>query len=251
MAFFEGTVKEFNRFLGAYARLKVAFLASRYKKQLGKCEDCGAVTNLEAAHIKGNERRLIIGNILREFTEDELIKIDLNEFENKFTVSHTPIESTIRILCKDCHRRYDKIEGEAEENNEISMSESAVIEKLIYEQMNKSKAVKVAATKITSLLSSNTIFSNINAAKDMWWLEPSNDKFKNKLHIILNNDNTQQLYIFQIPANTISNPASYFIQRNDRFRSNCSDIYIVVSSSKFVDKKGFDFSKYLIETIEY
>ncbi len=40
-----------------YARIKVMLLASKYKKQIGKCEDCGSITKgLEAPHVTGSER---------------------------------------------------------------------------------------------------------------------------------------------------------------------------------------------------
>ena len=253
MAKFEGTIKEFTKFIGAYARIKVMHISSKHKRKIGKCEDCGILKSLDAAHINGKGRPLMIANILSEFIEDDIIRIDLNEFEQRFISDHQPIESTIRILCKDCHRKYDKVVNEkGEGSEEISIDEGAIIEKLINDQMNKSKAIKIARTSnLTSLTNSNTIFSNINAAQGIWWLEPNNDKFKSDLHIILNNDRDQKLHIFKIPANIISDPTIHFIQRNDSFRTNCSDIYIPVSLTKFVDKKGFGFTKYLIETIEY
>ena len=253
MAIFEGTIKEFAKYLGAYAKLKVAFLASNYKRKIGKCEDCDSITKgLEAAHIKGKERVLLVSKILGEFLQDDVIKIDLNEFEERFIAAHQPIESTIRVLCKECHRKYDRVIKEIGENNKKDFTdEGALIQRLVNDQMNKSKAVKILNTKnLTSLTSSNTIFSNINAAQDIWWLEPNNDRFKSDLCIILNNDRDQKLHIFKITANIISDPTIYFIQRNDSFRTNCSDIYIPVSLTKFADKK-FDFTKYLIETIEY
>ena len=77
MAQFEGTIKEFRKFLGPYARLKVAFIASKHKKLIGKCEDCGELNGLDAAHVKGKGRALIIANILSEFIDENVIKIDL------------------------------------------------------------------------------------------------------------------------------------------------------------------------------
>ena len=254
MAQFEGTIKEFTKFIGAYARLKVAFMAANYKKQKGKCEDCGIVNSLDAAHIKGRGRALIIANILSEYLEDDRIKIDLNEFEQKFVDAHLPIESSIRVLCKECHRKYDKqINEERPTIRKASIvDEGTTIENLVKNQMNKSKAMHIAYTRnLTSLTNSNTIFSNIINAQDGWWLQPFNDKFKTDLHIILNDDRAHRLYIFKLPANTITNPSSHFKQRNDKYRANCSDIYISTSGTTFREKNGFDFSKYLVEKIEY
>ncbi len=253
MAQFEGTVKDFTKFIGPYARLKVAFLAAKYKKQIGKCENCGNRNSLDAAHIKGRSRSLLIANILSEFIEDDVIQIDLNEFEERFVNAHLPIESTIRVLCKQCHGEYDK--GSKEESQVIEKrsvaEESATIEILIKDQMNKSKAIKLSSTTPGTFTSSNTIFSNIIGVHDGWWLEPHNDKFKNTLHMILNDGRTRRLYFFTIPANTITNPSLHFKQRNDRFRTNCSDIYIPLSGTKFGEKNGFDFTPFLVKEIPY
>ena len=255
MAKFEGTIKEFTKFVGAYARLKVSFISAKYKKEKGTCEECGVSNSLESAHIKGKGRAFIIANILSEFIEDDIIRIDLNEFEERFIDSHFPIESTIRILCRECHRKYDNENVEAKKNSTKKLSrndESALIESLIKNQMNKSKAMNIINEKnISSLINSNTIFSNVITRLDSWWLQPENDKFKNDLHIILNDYKASKFYIFKLFANTITNPANHFKQRNDKYRADCSDIYIPLSGIKFAEKNGFDFSTYLIEKINY
>jgi hypothetical protein len=254
MAHFEGTIKEFTKFVGPYTRLKVAFMATKYKKQKGKCEDCDGTVNLDAAHVKGNERPLLIAKILSEFFEDDIVKINLEEFEQRFMDSHLPIETTIRILCKECHRKYDrkkKILSEMSEDLE-SIKETDLIEKLVNAQMNKSKAIKLASTKSGSrLMDSNTIYSNIVTAQNGWWLQPNNDKFKNELFMILHDDRSKKLYCFRIPANTITHSERHFNQRNDKYRSNCSNIYIPTSGILFKEKNGFDFSPYLFDTIFY
>ena len=254
MAQFEGTIKEFTKFVGAYARLKVAFISAKYKKQIGKCEECGVSNLLDAAHIKGKGRALIIANILSEFMEDDIIRIDLNEFEERFIDYHLPIESTIRILCRQCHRKYDQEDEEGKINTkDLSVSnENVLIERLIKEQMNKSKAMMILNERRPgSLTNSNTIFSNIITRHNGWWLQPENDKFKSDLHIILNDIKGCNVYIFKLPANTIPDPAKHFKQRNDKYRANCSDIYIPASGTKFAEKNGFDFSIFLVEKVDY
>jgi hypothetical protein len=254
MTEFAGTIKEFTKFIGPYARIKVAYIAANYKKQKGKCEDCGVTNSLDAAHIKGKGRALIIANILSEFIEDDIIKIDLNEFEQKFVHAHLPIESTIKILCKECHRKYDKVikEEKVISKKTSIVDEGIIIENLIKNQMNKSKAMQIAYSKsLTGLTNSNTIFSNIISVQDGWWLQPFNDKFKNDLYIMLNDERSHKLYVFKLPANTIINPSLHFKQRDDKYRTNCSDIYISTSGIRFLEKNTFDFNKFLIEEIEY
>lgn len=165
-----------------------------------------------------------------------------------------PIESTIRVLCKECHRKYDKIiKEETPISKKTSIEEeSVIIENLVKNQMNKSKAMKlVQSGNLTTLTNSNTVFSNIIYVQDGWWLQPSNDKFENDLHIILNDDRSHRLYIFKLPARSITNPSHHFKQRNDKYRINCSDIYISTQKTLFREKNGFDFSKFLVEKIEY
>ena len=77
------------------------------------------------------------------------------------------------------------------------------------------------------------------------------DKFENDLHIILNDDRSNKLYIFKLPPKSITNPSSHFKQRNDKYRANCSDIYISIMGTLFREKNGFDFTKFLIEKIGY
>ena len=199
----------------------------------------------------------MIANILSEFIEDDIIRIDLNEFEQRFINSHLPIDSTVRILCKDCHRVYDKVIKEEipinpPESNIAEDEESDFIEKIIKNKMNRSKAIAlVRSTNLASLLNSNAIFSNISSAYDFWWLQPHNDKFQKELYFILNDEKSKALYVFKLPANTIRNPEYHFNQRNDKFRTHCSDIYIPVSGTKFADKKGFDFTEFLLKKLEY
>jgi len=262
MAQFEGTISEFTRFLGSYCRIKVMQITTKYKKGIGKCEECNSTTKqLEAAHIKGKERPLIISNILSQFIENDIVKVDLKEFQERFIEAHMPLESTIRILCTDCHRNYDKINavqdyipeaGSMEDEavvQKLEASETKAIEKLIKETLNKSRAIAIVNERSGSRLSnSNTLFSNINSAVDVWWLEPYNEKFKPGFNFILNYPENRALFHFYLPPNTIEDPVLSFYQRND---SDYSKIYIPKSTSKFIDKKGFDFGKYLVREIKY
>ena len=265
MAQFEGTIVEFMRFIGPHARIMVWNITQKHRKKVGKCEECASSIKLEAAHIKGKERPVLIANILSQFKEDEVIRIDLNEFEERFIEAHLPIESTIRILCNVCHKKYDNLNqghkivtevteiDNPAEFDKYSIEEAKIVQNLINEkEMDKTKAINISKTKsLTTLHLSNTLFSNINAGQNVWWLEPNNKKFTSDLYFILNNDRSKMLYIFKLPANTIRKPADHFNQRNDNYRTNCSDIYIPVSGIKFSDKRGFNFNKYLIEKIEY
>lgn len=252
MATFEGTIQEFTRYIGPYTRIKVSQIASKHKKVIGKCEECGISASLDAAHVRGKERPILIANILAEFMEDGIIKVDINEFVPRFIEAHLPLESCIRILCKNCHREYDASEKKNKDKKQGKVDEGKLIERIVNNQMNKSKAIVLARQNhLTTLSNTNTIFSNVVSNSDRWWLEPANDKFKSELNIILNNSNSDYLYIFQIPGKVISDPALNFKQRNDKYRKDCSDIYIPVSDVSFVEQNGFDFGVFLKDKIAY
>lgn len=258
MAEFKGTIREFTKYIGAYCRLKVSFMSAKHKKLIGKCEKCGANNSLESAHVRGHERPLIISNILSQYVEDEQVNINLDEFEERFVAAHMPIEKIIKILCTSCHRSYDNInlnidiDIEAEtENKSLIMenNENIEIEKLIKDTLNKTEAIKIINKQTqTQVNNSNTLFSNINAAVDVWWLEPNNEKFKTGFNFLLNSTDDRILYHFYLPANIVTNPKLIFYQRGD---SDYSKIFIPKSTNSFLDNKGFDFKKYLIERVSY
>lgn len=256
MAQFEGTVSEFTKYLGSFCRIEVMRVTTKYRKTKGKCEDCGTTENLEAAHIKGKERPLIISNILSQFIENDKLIIDLNEFQERFIEAHLPVENVIRILCRGCHREYDRSNPSANIRTEIEQTieqplvkESKEIEKLIHNTLNKSAAIDIINKKSGSKLNNaNTLFSNINSAVDVWWLEPNNEKFKTGFDFLLNYPDNRTLFHFNIPGNIILKPRDLFYQRQD---SDYSKIFIPKSESEFLDKKGFNFNKYLAGRFTY
>jgi hypothetical protein len=130
--------------------------------------------------------------------------------------------------------------------------ESVIIENLVNSAMNKSKAMQLAYKANHPFLNnSNTIFSNIIDAHQGWWLQPFNNKFEKDLYIILHESRSKKLYLFKISPNAINSPSKHFKQRNDKYRANCSDIYIPTSGLNFREKNGFDFTPFLVETIPY
>jgi hypothetical protein len=262
MAYFEGNIAEFTRYIGSYCRIKVMHITTKYRKQKGSCEECNSADKqLEAAHVRGKERPLIISNILSEYIQDGIIRVDLDEFSERFVDAHFPLEQFIRILCKDCHRAYDRTKPVSDdlpspENaldeikiNEFDKKEAELIEKSIRNTLNKSDAIQLTNKHAgTNLNNANTLFSNINAAVDVWWLEPHNERFKSGFDFLLNYPDTKTLFYFHMKPGIITNPTGTFYQRGD---SDYSKIFIPKSAIKFIDKKGFDFGKYLVREIKY
>ena len=107
MASFIGSNKEFRRYIGPRLRNLVQQITKNHKAEIAACEHCGTAKNLESAHVKGRDRNEIIDLVLEEFTTNGIITVDLSVFEEKFKEEHHPIEKSILILCRNCHKKYD------------------------------------------------------------------------------------------------------------------------------------------------
>lgn len=125
MASFIGTRKEFKRFIGPRLRNLVNIRTKAYRIGIANCNHCGSPDHLESAHVRGRDRNQIIDALLKRFTHDEVVTIDLAKFEQLFVSEHEPIERTILILCRDCHGKYEAVTIEAEPSIEYEFSEKA------------------------------------------------------------------------------------------------------------------------------
>jgi hypothetical protein len=113
--------------------------------------------------------------------------------------------------------------------------------------MNKQDAIDYINKKIkTELSGGNTIFSNPGSSLDLWWLEPSNEKFKTGFYFILNNTDKKKLLLFKIPKGVINNSA--FRQREEK---GVSQIIIPISDTQYIDRKGFNLTRFLVNEIAY
>ena len=107
MATFIGTNKELRRYIGPRLRNLVQQITKAHKAVISACEHCGSSENLESAHLRGRDRNEIIDFVASAFTTNGIVTIDLGVFEEQFKVEHEPIEKSILILCRLCHRDYD------------------------------------------------------------------------------------------------------------------------------------------------
>lgn len=258
MAEFTGTIQEFTTFIGGYSRNKVQSITRKYRKDKKKCEECSSKTkHLHAAHIRGKERPKIIADILSNHIANDIVHVDLMEFEEKFIAAHTPIHETIRILCHSCHVKYDRLEAgsdviyEQEEANEevAAKQEADATEEHIKLSMSKTSAIQFVASKINQPLSnSNVVFANSNKTVSVWWLEPGIEKFKEDLYLILNDSLRNTLNVFKIPSKTID-PADHFdLRKGKTLRAK---IIVPISSTSFEDQRSFSFDPFLITQLSY
>ena len=85
MAHFIGTKDEFIKYIGGYCRNKVNAITRNERLLHNKiCQHCKKTnTELESAHVSGQERNVIIEGILKQFFKihDNYYNVDLNKFE--------------------------------------------------------------------------------------------------------------------------------------------------------------------------
>jgi len=108
MGQFKGTIQEFKRYIGPFCRNLIQQITRKQKETIGACERCGAVGELEAAHVHGRDRNDIINLLFGTSDSDAFVDVDLKCFEQAFKREHDPIEKVIRVLCNSCHNDYDK-----------------------------------------------------------------------------------------------------------------------------------------------
>ena len=112
MPSFTGSRRDFKRYFGPFLRNLVNSHTKNHKRSVGKCQsqECSETRNLEAAHLRGRERDQLIDSLLDGMPDQSPIVVDLKDFTERFRAEHTPIEKTIRVLCRKCHKMYDSLE---------------------------------------------------------------------------------------------------------------------------------------------
>jgi len=153
--YYKGSKKNFNKYFSGYARNLVQNITKKYKKEVGKCEDCG-VSNIEldAAHIHGRGRKDIINDILNNFRGIDIVEVNLDDFETMFIKAHKPINQTIKILCKKCHRAYD---NKPEEKIKRVSKIKEIVEPNINKTPEKLKIGKLVRTKMDELIDNDLL----------------------------------------------------------------------------------------------
>ncbi|WP_312752122.1 hypothetical protein [Epilithonimonas hominis] len=116
MATFEGTFEEFYKFLGPRTSDLVTKYARSKRKEQKSCNQfdgekrCGKYTRLDAAHLCGRERSVLIKEILDEFAtkkEGGVYEMGLADFEIKFGDKHNDFFNVIEFMCRKHHKAYD------------------------------------------------------------------------------------------------------------------------------------------------
>jgi hypothetical protein len=110
MATLKGSSRAVKRFIGFHRTNLFNQITRRHNKSVGACEHCGKGGGLEAAHVHGRGRLAIIESILGHLkrSRDQIVEVDLCEFDTKFKEERSPVEKAILALRIACHRKYDR-----------------------------------------------------------------------------------------------------------------------------------------------
>jgi hypothetical protein len=113
--------------------------------------------------------------------------------------------------------------------------------------MTKDTAIQLVNKKLSlKLNSNNTNWSNINA-DGIWSMEPNLKRQNQKLYLLLNNNRTNKLHFFEIPANHEDYKKLYIRKDRPVFR-----LLFDVSDSKFNEKLGdVNFKNFHKGSIDY
>jgi hypothetical protein len=113
--------------------------------------------------------------------------------------------------------------------------------------MTKQEAIQLVNKKLgLKLNSNNTNWSNINA-DGIWSMEPNLDRKNRTLYLLLNNNSTNKLHAFEIPANHEVYKKLYVRKDRPVFR-----LLFDVSDSEFIEKlMHVNFKKFHNGSIDY
>ena len=125
MASFKGTNKEFRRYIGPRLRNLIQQITKTHKATISACEHCGSNENLESAHVQGRDRNEIIDLVLNKCTHNDIATVDLGVFEEQFKEEHKPLEKSILILCRRCHKVYDSKSSQTPQAHQTSTDTQA------------------------------------------------------------------------------------------------------------------------------
>lgn len=113
--------------------------------------------------------------------------------------------------------------------------------------MTKDTAIQLVNRKINiKINTNNTNWSNINA-NGIWSMEPNLDRKNRTLYLLLNNNNTNKLHVFEIPANHTVYEILYIRENKGVFR-----LVFEVNDSDFIETLVHtNFKKFHKVSIEY
>ena len=169
MANFEGSIDDFYKYLGPRTSNIVTKLARPKRKEQKSCKQlkddgkpCGKWKGLDAAHLKGRERKILIEEILKERAvklkssdNKQFYRIAIKDFEEEFEKKHKKFFNVIEFMCRKHHKNYDT-------KNKILNNEDDYVEVEQYLECSniESKNVKAILINHINYLNNNNCSNN-------------------------------------------------------------------------------------------
>ncbi len=129
-------------------------------------------------------------------------------------------------------------------DNTFTQTETAKIDR---GEMRKSLAMKLFRER-GRFINKNITYSSKNRSTYNYWANPDFSVLEQDWTLILNDWVNRKLYLFMIPAKSISQQE--LVARNDK--PNLVDIQILEDNPSFIDKRSdYSFRRFLVDQIEY
>lgn len=260
MATFEGTLLEFDKFIGPTTNKVVTRLGKQLKKTQRSCQNdslkkftvddeyCGKYKSLDAAHFSHLklDRKSIIKNILnKHFKKDKAYSVDLVKFLQHYEKAHMPLEKNLIMLCRQHHVIYDRFN----KSTEADELESNEIDEIVLINLKDNQEIDLKTDEIKKLLisqidylnSANCNIARISGKEDFFWNFNIKKSLKSGYLLCLNQfDRTVTVLKYDFLNDQIGN-----VKKN----KNKISLLIPFSETEFKDK-GSDYVYEVIECIE-
>ena len=256
---FQGTFENFYTYLNDFVKNKVPYLTKTYKT--GICELCGKQSPLDAAHIRGQDRKFLIKKAFDETScliHDHIYQVDLNAFSLKINQIHSD-PNNFHFLCKDCHKKYDAEGSLIKESDfhktiiqtQFKKRSSTVIRqhKTWPFKKNKSGAVAYCTSKgikIEGEICFASVKQSLWKGHEVYWADNHYETFLSKDWVfLLNNQHKKCFHIIRIPRGSLKPDLNKANWNKDFFDWNITtDSYVDVSS-------GFDLGRFGVLDVPY
>lgn len=260
MALFEGTLEEFEKFIGPATNKVVTRLGKQLKKTQKSCQNstlknntpndeyCGKYKSLDAAHFSHKEldRKSIIGKILdAHFKSDKNYTVDLSQFLIFYEEQHQPLNEKLIMLCRQHHVSYDRF-NKSSEADELEINET---DEVVSISLNNSQEIdlktdlikKQIINQFNYLSYTNCNIARISGKDEFFWNFNIKNEVKNGYLLCLNQfDRTVTVLKYDFLNDQIGN-----VKKN----KNKISLLIPFSETEFKDK-GSDYVYEVIECIK-
>ena len=123
-----------------------------------------------------NRKKLILDALGEHFKDNMIDNLDLNDFEKRFVKLHYPLNSTFKILCKSCHKKYDNVTGsfevenfEVEDNKDFILESNLIIKETLEIEFNPSDILEFKELLLTNKSANITTLYNNNTSEVKEW----------------------------------------------------------------------------------